>query len=445
MKTRLRFVKTPIYLLTGAAVMLAQEPPVPPAPPAAPAPMAVPAAPAPLMMAFQEDAGRAPRPPRPPRPPRMSESSSDHEYRSGQSALNDRNYDRAIDYFSRVIEEKNPRADGALYWKAYAENKAGKRSDALASIAALRKDYPRSRWIEDAKALEVEVRQNSGSAPSPEATNDEEMKLLVLNSMINTDPDRTVPILEKLLKGTNSPKVKERALFVLAQSQSAKARETLAQVAKGNYNPDLQAKAVEYLGVFGGRQNGQLLSDVYKSNGDLQVKRSILRSFMISGNREALLAAAKGEQNTELRTEAIRLLGQMGSSSDLMQLYTPDAPPEVKRAILQGLFISGNSDRILEIARNDKDPAMRREAVRQLGPMGRNKASDGLAGLYTKETDPSIKREIMNALFIQGNAQPLIEIARKESDPGLKREAVKKLSIMHSKEATDFLLELLNK
>jgi DNA helicase TIP49 (TBP-interacting protein) len=48
-------------------------------------------------------------------------------------------------------------------------------------------------------------------------------------------------------------------------------------------------------------------------------------------------------------------------------------------------------------------------------------------------------------LFIQGNSKAIIEIAKKETDPTLKHEAVQKLSIMHSKEGTEYLMELLNK
>ena len=36
-------------------------------------------------------------------------------------------------------------------------------------------------------------------------------------------------------------------------------------------------------------------------------------------------------------------------------------------------------------------------------------------------------------------------LARKEQDPAMKKEIVQKLSLMHSKVATDYLLELLNK
>jgi tetratricopeptide (TPR) repeat protein len=413
---KISFVKTAFLAVMTLGTAIAQEPPAPPVPPV---------------------------PPVPPRPPRVSHRADRDGYRAGQAALDRRQYDRAIEDFDRVIPEKSNRSEGALYWRAYALNKLGRRNEALASLAELQKTYPQSRWIEDAKALEVEVRQASGAPVSPDAVGDEEMKLLVLSNLMNSDPDRSIPVLEKLLHSTNSPKVKERALFVLAQSRSPKAREVIAQVAKGNYNPDLQAKAVQYLGVFGGRENAQTLADIYKSSNDLQVKRSILQSFMVSGSREALLSVAKTESNPELRTEAIHQLGVMGGAGDLLQLYSPDASPQIKQAILQGLFVGGQYDKILEIARTDKDPAMRRAAIRQIGPMGRVGKPGDLTAMYAKETDQATKREILNALFIQQNAPALIEVAKNEKDPNLKRDAVQKLSLVHSKEAQDFLLETL--
>jgi hypothetical protein len=56
-----------------------------------------------------------------------------------------------------------------------------------------------------------------------------------------------------------------------------------------------------------------------------------------------------------------------------------------------------------------------------------------------------VKEEVINAYFIGGNAQGLVAIARSEKDPGLKKEAVQKLSLMGSKEANEYLMELLQK
>ena len=56
-----------------------------------------------------------------------------------------------------------------------------------------------------------------------------------------------------------------------------------------------------------------------------------------------------------------------------------------------------------------------------------------------------MKKEILRTMGRQNNAKILVDLARKEADPALKREAVQNLSRMKSKEATDFLLEVLNK
>ncbi|HEX8881997.1 MAG TPA: hypothetical protein VF749_18270, partial [Candidatus Acidoferrum sp.] len=62
-----------------------------------------------------------------------------------------------------------------------------------------------------------------------------------------------------------------------------------------------------------------------------------------------------------------------------------------------------------------------------------------------RETERSLKEEVLNAFFLQGNAAALVAIARSEKEPELKKTAVSKLSLMHSKEALDYLMELLQK
>jgi tetratricopeptide (TPR) repeat protein len=375
---------------------------------------------------------------------RRAQDTDERYYRSGKSYLDRKDYDKAIEAFNRVIENKGARADGALYWRAYAQNRSGKREDALASLAELQKSYPNSRWLDDARALQQEIRAQNGQV-SPESATDEDLKLLAINSLMNTDPERAAPLLEKLLKSTNSARVKERALFILAQSHSQKSRDVLASVAKGGSNPDLQAKAIEYLGVYGGRENLQMLVDIYKASNDVHIKRYILNSFMVAGSRENLLAVAKSESNPELKVQAIQLLGNAGGSADLAQLYTGESSPEVKRAIIQGLFVSGNADKLIELAKSEKDDNLRHTAINQLGVMGRNKTGTALAGLYAQETNTDNKKSIINALFVQGNAAALVEIARKESDVNLKKTIIQQLSVMHSKEATDYLMEILSK
>jgi HEAT repeat protein len=365
-------------------------------------------------------------------------------YTAAQDDMDEGRWDSTIRRLDEHIRGKGKRADGALYWKAYAQNKRGQSAESLATLAELRKSFPQSRWLGDAKALEVEMRGGTGQPVRPEPGGDEEMKLLVINSLMHTDPEQALPVLEKLLSTSTSPRIRERALFVLCQSGSPKAREIVGRIARGG-NPDLQLKAIKYLGMFGGSESRQILSDLYGSASDVSVKKTILQSFMVSGEKTRLLAAAKGETNPELRRAAIQQLGVMGAQAELWDMYRTETSQEMKKAMIQGFFVGGSVERMIELARTEKDLELRHTAIRNIGLMGGNRAGDVLVSLYGGETNREIRKHVIEALFLQGNAKALVEIGRKESDPQLKKEIVTKLSHMNAKDATDFLLEILNK
>lgn len=305
-------------------------------------------------------------------------------YDEGREALDEDQFREAERSFTELVKLNGPQTDAALYWMAYAQNREGKKEASLGTIAELKKRYPQSRWKKDGEALEIEVRSSTGSKANPEAQNDEDLKLLALQGLMNSNPEKAMPLVEGILNGAGSPRMKSKALFVLAQNGSPQAEDVLGKIARGQSNPDLQRKAVSYLATFGGTQAGKILAEVYRTSNDLEIKRAVIRSYIISGDHEQLGALAKGEANAELRKEAIRNLGIVGGQADLQ-------------------------------------------------------------ALYVKETDRSVKEEIINAYFIGGDAKELIATARAEKDPELKKKAVEKLSLMGSKEANDYLMELLQK
>lgn len=366
--------------------------------------------------------------------------SENNLYERGQRAIENRRYEEALGYFGEVAAGGGSRADGALYWKAYTENKLGRRSEALATINQLRTAHPDSRWLDDAKALDAEVRAAQGQPQKPEDAQNDDLKLMALNSLAQNDPERAIPMIEKLLTSSQAPKLKERALFVLMQTGSPKAREVVVAIANGKGNPDLQLRAINHLGTMSGRKE---LAQVYASASDPMVKRAVLRGFMVSGAREELFNAAKSEKDPDIRREAIRQLGAMGSQGELWQLYQSENDAEIKKELVRGFFVGGSSDKLMDLARAEKDPAIRREAIRSLSNMDRRRTVEGLGALYAAEQDREVKKEIIRALSNQNNAVPLVDIARKETDPELKKEIVRRLSNMRSKEATDYMLELL--
>jgi hypothetical protein len=58
--------------------------------------------------------------------------------------------------------------------------------------------------------------------------------------------------------------------------------------------------------------------------------------------------------------------------------------------------------------------------------------------------DVKTKHQLIDGLHSRGDAKSLVDLARKESDPAMKKFIVERLSNMHgSKEATDYMMELL--
>ena len=173
------------------------------------------------------------------------------------------------------------------------------------------------------------------------------------------------------------------------------------------------------------------------------MKRAILRSYMTSNDRERLFALAKGETDASLRGEAVRQLGVMHASSELSQLYQSESSAEVKKSILQAMFVGGDADKLIELAKGEKDPELRKSAIRNLGLMRRPGTTEALTGIYASDASPDVRKAVVNALFLQNNASALVALARAERNVEMKKEIVSRLSLMKSKEATDYLMELL--
>ena len=105
-------------------------------------------------------------------------------YADGTRAINESRWSDAVGLFVRVAGMHGEHAEGALYWKAYAENKEGQPDNALSTCGAMRKAYPKSRWLDECGALEIEIRgKKRPSGDCRQQTEpDENLKLLALGT-----------------------------------------------------------------------------------------------------------------------------------------------------------------------------------------------------------------------------------------------------------------------
>ncbi|HLW51905.1 MAG TPA: HEAT repeat domain-containing protein [Candidatus Angelobacter sp.] len=362
-------------------------------------------------------------------------------YSAAQDALNQGEYDDAVKGFDSVIKMHGRKADAAMYWEAYALNKTGNKAQALTRIADLRKGYPQSKYLRDAGALEVQIK---GAAVNTSDL-DEETRLIALNALMNSDPEKAVPLLEKVIRSNDSPKLKDRALFVLSQSNSGKAQQILLSLAKANNDPDLQKRAIRYIGMNGNSRNRGILKEIYTSSNDSSVKKAVFQGWLMSGDKEDVLAVAQQEKSPELRREAIRYLGMMGGRTELRQLYKQSTDAESKEELIKAMGIGGDADGIAELAKTEANPEVRLYAIKNLGIFGGHAASDMLVTLYNTHNDVESKEAVINALFLNGAGKQMVALARKETNPELKRALIKKMSLMSSPEITEYMMEILNK
>jgi HEAT repeat protein len=301
--------------------------------------------------------------------------------------------------------------------------------------------------LNECGALEIEIRGKSGDPVSPQAEPDENLKLLAINALMQQDQTQAVPILQKILSGNQSDELKSRALFVLAQSDSPQAQELIKQTAQGQSGQALQIKAIRMLATGQGKRANDTLASIYQRSSDPHVKRVILQSYLITGDSSKLLEVARQETNPELVKTAIQTLGSMSATQDLLTMYHATSNNETKMDIIHALVASGRdgATALSKIADSEQNPDLRRNAIRNLGIAGGMSVAPALVMIYQKNSDAETKRAAAQSLFLANAAHDLVTLARGEKDMELKQYLVQQLSLMHDQEATSYMMEILNK
>jgi HEAT repeat protein len=367
-------------------------------------------------------------------------------YNDGTRAINEGRWSDAITLFNKVVQQHGQRAEGSLYWRAYAENKEGQPARAIGTCAELRHTFPKSEWLDECGALEIEIRGRSAQPVQPQAEQDEDLKLLALNAIMQQDEARAIPAIQQILNGNSSDKLKEHALFVLSQSNSKQAQDLIGQIARGGSNPALQVNAIHMLSIRG-KQSVDLLADIYRHSSDDAVKKAILQSYLVTGSPDKLVEAARSESNPQLIKTAVQSLGAMGATAQLQTIYKETNSGEVKEHVINSLIAAGprGAEVLGTIAATEQDPDLRRRAIRNLGISGGPDLAPKLVSTYQNNKDFDTKKAAVEALFLAGDAHDLVTLAKAEKDPALKQKIVQQLSIMHNPEATAYMVEILNK
>jgi hypothetical protein len=184
-------------------------------------------------------------------------------------------------------------------------------------------------------------------------------------------------LLEEILKGNGDQNIKEKALFSLSQQSEPRAQQILRDFAgRESENSDLREEAIFQLGQRRSTENTEFLRSLYTRLTNEDLKDKIM--FSLSQQRDAgneqwiMNIALNPKEDIELRKKALFLAGQSGIAiSELSKLYDRMNDTEMKDQIIfvlsQRQHDPAAMDKMFDIARNEKDPELRKKAIFWLG------------------------------------------------------------------------------
>ena len=231
----------------------------------------------------------------------------------------------------------------------------------------------------------------------------------ILMSVARDDPDQEVreqavfwlsqvpgstPLLEGILKGNGDEGVKEKALFSISQQNDPRAQQILRDFAlRENEDSDLREKAIFWLGQRSSTENTQFLRTLYSRLTNEDLKEKVLFSLSQqrgAGNEQWLMSiVVDPKEDVELRKKALFWAGQSGvATAELAGLYDRLTDAEIKDHMIfvlsQRQKDAAANNKLFDIAKNEKDPELRKKAIFWLGQSRDPRAQQFLIDLINK-------------------------------------------------------------
>jgi HEAT repeat protein len=309
---------------------------------------------------------------------------------------------------------------------------------------------------------------------------DMEVRAEALSALVRSDPASAAPVLRRTLarRDACSTPLRRRAVYLLGREGVGGTAEDLLEVATNDPDQSVRRDALGRLAQFPGEVPVRLLDRLLTSSSDEHTQRSVLMALQRSEHPEAEQILRRAIERTDLservRADAIRTLlrrsatavtvtgqratvsrkGDLTLSNEdaalLRGLYARSDSRAVKSAILETLARSGgtaNDQWLAELVRNTNEDLRYRNTA-----LGRLRRSDipvaELSRLYDGLSERELRNELIRILGSRDEPEAtdkLFEIARTGTDPSVRRNAINALSRKKDERTTKLLLELVEK
>ena len=404
---------------------------------------------------------------------------ADSLYRLARTALNRGEYRRAADLFEQ-ISQKFPNsvyATDARYWRAFALYRIGSPQDLRVALVALQdsgRGFRQQSLQTDAPALAARIRGAlardgderarqalEAAASQPGACDREDLAVRVeaLNSLGQTDPESTTPILRRVLARRDdcSAPLRRAALYLLGRRTDDEARDLIIGAARNDPDLNVRANALRFLAAMPGDQPIATIEEMARTPGNEQLQRAAIAALGRSDSpraRQSLhnIIETPGASET-LRATALSSIDPDHSGDNgayIRSIYPRLDTPRLKAEALRSIARTGgpeNDQFLLSIVRNQNESSdVRAAALRAVGRSTIPIAD--LTKMYDAADDRRLREQLISLFARRDEAQAtdkLLEIARNGTDPDMRRYAISALSRKNDPRTKKLLLEIIDK
>jgi hypothetical protein len=369
--------------------------------------------------------------------------------REGRELVGERKWAAATTKFNDLIRAypRDKNLDAAFYWLAFCLKQQGRPREADQTLERLIKEYPRSDWGDDARALRLELADALGDLDAAMKVLEREQKAVERNQKLIERDQKTIEreqkaverdqklierdqkIIEREQRNLDKDDPNEALRLIALQSLFQADREGAMTVAAGFLSQDskasatIQEAALGLIARHGGEKSWPLLLDTARN-----------QSIAGSVREQAIYWIA--HQNREQAAEA------------LIQLYDGEKAAELKERLLYWLAHSDNGRaeaKVVEIARGDNSSELRERAIYWIAHRSGEQAFGPLNELYGAEKDRAIKERILYWFAHSGDPRArakVDDIARADASPELRERAIYWIAHRSDPEAIDVLVSL---
>ena len=405
---------------------------------------------------------------------------ADSLYRLARRELNRRNWERAAGVFRQIRTRygKSEYAPDAYYWEAFARYRLDdidQLETALDLLKTQGENHPDASTHEDARSLAVQVRGRLAQRGNANAAQDiarqaegqgqgcpeeeDDVRLMALNALLNMDSDRAVPILRRVLERRDgcSVQLRRKAVWLISQKRSPETTATLLSVVRSDPDQEVREQAVFWLSQVRSEEAVTALDSILIGSDDQRIQEKAIFALSQHRSERATQALRRYAQRTDvpdkLRENTIFWLGQSRGDNDqfLRDLYGTVESNKLKEKIIFALSQQRGEEAgkwLLDIALNKNEPIKLRKSALFWAGQKRKIPIDGLNELYSTMDDREMREQVIFVLSQRKETaavDALMNIVKEETDRELQKKAIFWLGQSKDPRIPEFLLEIINR